>query len=304
MTRRQLLAYIAVCLIWGSTWAAIRIAVVQSPPVRVAAVRFLAAGLLMLLVASVRKVPLPRGRAMRVSILFGVAMIGVQYALVFQAQRAISSGLTAILYASAPLVVGVISPAVLKRPVPRAALTAMLVGVGGLLLLLRSIVADSASQMVPAMMMLIGVVISSVCSVYASKELRQTSAFTSLAVQFTVGGLLLGVLSGITERNQPGGWTASSLGALLFLVFFSSVAGFTLYFWLLKTLEPWRVITVQFLIPIISVLEGTLLLRERIPMPELLGGCVVMAAVVLVLRIPADADSYLHISDSNHDAAH
>jgi drug/metabolite transporter (DMT)-like permease len=303
MTRRQIFAYLTICLLWGSTWAAIRVGVQQVPPIRMAAIRFLAAGLLMLPIALHRKMVFPRGRALKATVAFGVVLIALQYALVFSAEQYISSGLTAVLYASSPLVVGIVSPRILRRPVPRAALTAMLVGVGGLFLLLRSIVATSTQEIVPALVMLVGVLMSSICSVYASKELKNVSTFASLALQFLIGGALLAVLSAGLERHLTARWTASAFGSLLFLIVCGSIVGFSLYFWLLKNVEPYRVVTVQFIIPIISVTEGTLLLHETIPFAELCGGLVVLAAVVLVLRVPPDDDSYLDILGGNQDRA-
>jgi drug/metabolite transporter (DMT)-like permease len=301
MTRRQIAAYITVCLIWGSTWAAIRIGVTQVAPIRLAAIRFVIAGLVMLPFAMGGRMTFPRGRALRATLLLGLIMIGVQYALVFTAERYISSGVTAILYASSPLVVSFVSPRILGRPVPRAALTAMLVGVGGMMLLLRSIAVASREQIVPALVMLVCVLISSIGSVFASRELKHVSTFAASAIQFLVGGTLLAGLSLTLEGHAAEAWTPSALGALLFLIFFGSIIAFSLYFWLLKTVEPFRVITVQFIIPIISVLEGTLLLHEQIPFLEICGGLVVLSSVVLVLRIPAQEDGYLEIAPSNQN---
>jgi drug/metabolite transporter (DMT)-like permease len=296
MTSRQLAAYLAICAIWGSTWAAIRIAVTQVPPLEVAAVRFILAGLILLPFVYWRRMAFPRGRALRVTFILGLVMIGVQYALVFSAERYISSGLTAILYACTPLVVGVISPRILGRPVPRAALTAMLVGVGGLLLVLRSIVSTAPAQIIAALVMLLAMLISSTCSVYASRELREVSAVAAVAVQFLCGGIILAVLSVLFERGQPAAWTPSAYGALLFLIFGGSIAGFSLYYWLLKTVEPYRVVTVQFIIPLIAVSEGTVFLKETIPFLELCGALLVLSAVILVLRISSDDDRYLDVT--------
>jgi len=304
MTRRQIAAYITVCLVWGSTWAAIRIGVTQVAPIRLAAIRFVIAGIMMLPFALGRKMIFPRGRALKATLLLGLIMIGVQYALVFTAERYISSGLTAILYASSPLVVSFVSPRILGRPIPRAALTAMLVGVGGMMLLLRSIAVASRAQILPALVMLVCVLISSVCSVYASRELQKVSTFAASSIQFLVGGALLAVLSLVLEGHAAEKWTPSAFGALLFLIFFGSILAFSLYFWLLKTVEPFRVITVQFIIPIISVVEGTLLLHEQIPFLEICGGLVVLSAVVLVLRIPADDDGYLDILPVTKSSPH
>lgn len=302
MTRKQIAVFITICLIWGSTWAAIRVGVTQVPPMELAAIRFLCAGLLMLPIAFARKMTFPRGRALCVTAILGVTMIALQYAIVFTGERRISSGLTAILYASSPLVAALATPWILRKPVPRAALTAMLVGLGGLMLLLRSIIAASAADIVPALMMLVAMLLSTLGSVYVSREFKGVSTFAASALQFLVGGVLLAVASFAFERDSPAQWTHSAIGSLLFLIFFGSIIAFSLYYWLLLQVEPYRVTTVQFIIPVISVLEGTLLLHERIPLMEMLGGLVVLSAVFLVLRVPANDDDYLDILPGNQDS--
>ncbi len=299
MNRKQLAAFLIVAVIWGSTWAAIRMAVDQLPPMRVAAIRFLIAGLLMLGIARLRRMRLPRGRELRAVLLIGAGMIGIQYALVFSADRYISSGVTAILYAMLPVVVGILTPRIIGGNVPRSAFSAMLVAVGGLAAILGGILSTSASQLIPAITMLAAVIIAAIGSLYVRRELRDLPAFVTAGMQFAVGGAVLAVLSATLERHMPSVWVRQEVIALLFLIFVGSMLAFTLYYWLLTEVQPFRVATIQYVVPLIAVVEGAVLLHERIPLISLIGGAAVLASTWLILRVPENDDSYLSVAAGN-----
>src|SRR5579864_9417858 len=133
LTRKHYLAYVGICLIWGSTWGAIRLLVLDVPPFRAAAIRFLlAAGILFGIVFS-------RNRKFRISrrqwfalITLGFTMMGLPYGLLFWAEYRITSSVTAVLFSSSPLVVALLTPVMTHSRVPRRAVFAMLIALGGI----------------------------------------------------------------------------------------------------------------------------------------------------------------------------
>src|SRR5580765_1668824 len=136
-TRSQWLGYISLCLIWGSTWLAIRLVVRDIPPLEAAALRFLAAGALLLGVAALQKRRWPAdGRQWNAILVLSVSIMAVPYGLLFWAEQHVTSSMTAVLYSAMPLAVSLFTPAMLHRKVPRRAVFAMVVGFGGLLALL------------------------------------------------------------------------------------------------------------------------------------------------------------------------
>src|SRR5215475_4765222 len=94
VSRVQWLAYAVLCLIWGSTWLAIRIVVHDVPPLRAAAWRFVAAGILLLVLALLQKRSWPRVASQWNSILvLGVTMMGLPYCLLFWAEQHVMSSM-------------------------------------------------------------------------------------------------------------------------------------------------------------------------------------------------------------------
>src|SRR5436305_1788386 len=97
LSGRLLTAFLLTCAIWGSTWMAIRVVVVDVPPLWAAAVRFIISALLLALIAAVARKPLPRSAATwRALVILGITMIALPYGLLFWAERRITSGMAAV----------------------------------------------------------------------------------------------------------------------------------------------------------------------------------------------------------------
>src|SRR3954469_16573461 len=99
LTAKHYLGYALCCAIWGSTWLAIRVVVRDIPPLRAAAVRFVIASAILLVIALARKAPLPSARReWQSTLILGITMMALPYGLLFWAEQHITSSITAVLY--------------------------------------------------------------------------------------------------------------------------------------------------------------------------------------------------------------
>src|SRR6202171_5758940 len=104
LSRLQIFGYILLCLIWGSTWLAIRFLVHDVPPLKAAAIRFLIAAILLLSSILFRKTQWPRGaRQWNAILVLSVTVMALPYGLLFWAEQYVPSGITAILFSAMPL---------------------------------------------------------------------------------------------------------------------------------------------------------------------------------------------------------
>ena len=143
LNRTHIFAYVSLCLIWGSTWMAIRVVVRDVPPLEAAAVRFFIAATLLLGLAAAQKRRWPRGREQWKAILvLSLTIMAIPYALLFWAEQFVTSGMTAVLYSASPLCIALLTPLMMKHKVPRDAVFAMVVAFGGLLVLFYTGLAD------------------------------------------------------------------------------------------------------------------------------------------------------------------
>jgi drug/metabolite transporter (DMT)-like permease len=294
------MGFIFLCIVWGSTWMAIRIVVTQLPPLRMAAIRFAIAGTLVVPIVLARRAAWPRGRQLRAAIWIGVFMIGAQYGLIFWGETMVSSGLTAVIYSSSPLAVAALTPWVLKKRTPRSALFAMLCGVGGIAIVFGGAISTSLSQAVGVVMIAVGVFFSAGGVLFAKRELTGMSPFATTAVQFFAGSVVLGIASLIIERGQPNHWTHIAFWSLVFLIL-SSVVTFAVYFWLLFNVDAHRVTSVQLVIPLIAVAEGGIILHEYVSLTLTLGAILVLASLVVIMRAQPQDDDLLGINPVGED---
>lgn len=291
MTPKKTLAFAVLCLIWGSTWFAIRILVEQVPPIRSAALRFAIAVVVLVPIVAARKIRLPGRRVMIASAILSVTMIALPYALIFWAETRVSSGMTAILFAAMPLVAGLYGNYLDSRQMPQSAMYALLLGVGGVLLLLSSAFSTSVDEAVGASVVLLAVVSAGVSSVHAKQEMANVHPLMSTLLQLCGGAVLLSLMSAILERNQLSHWNGAAVSSLLFLSLGASVFAFPLYFWLLKEMEAYQIGTIQWFEPLVAVVEGSILLHEPLSGRMILGSAILLGSVARVLTAREQDDA-------------
>jgi drug/metabolite transporter (DMT)-like permease len=303
MRRLSLLAYVSLCLIWGSTWLAVHITVQDLPPFLAAAVRFLLAAAVLFLWILFRKSSWPRHEGQwRAITVLGFTMIGIPYALQFWAQQYVASSLSAVLFSALPLTVSLLTPFMLHRAVPRQAVFAMLVGFGGLLILLYTSF-DLGSRAFWGGVAVLGAMLSSAWSaVYAKVQLNRMDPVVSTALQLLIGSVGLFWATWALESHQQATWTRSAVLAMLFLSLFGSAAAFAIYYWLLQHMQPYQVSTANLIIPLVAVLEGSLIGHERVPWMMIVVMLVVLSSVSVVLRSEAESQPQSLTADSADSA--
>lgn len=285
LARRHYGAYGLICLIWGSTWGAIRLLVRDIPALRAAGARFLLAGLLLALLALLRRRTVRfETRQWWALIILGLTMMGLPYGLLFWAEYRISSSMSAILFSSCPLFVALFTPLMSRTRVPRRAVLAMLIALGAIAVLFYSGLSGSPELLLGGGAVMLAVVISGWSAVFAKRELRGVSPIWGTAVQFIVAAVSLFIASWFFERQQPSDWNRTSLLALGFLTIFGSVIAFSLYYWLLETMHAYQLSTTNLVIPIIAMAEGAVLLRENVSLTMALSAALVLVSVGVVLR--------------------
>ena len=289
MRRLHLLAYISLCLIWGSTWLAVHVLVRYVPPFLAAAVRFLLAAALLFIWIIFRKSDWPRGaRQWNAILVLGFTIIGIPYALQFWAQQYVTSSLSAVLFSALPLTVSLLTPLMLRRTVPRQGVLAMLVAFGGLLLLLYTDLKFGSREFWGGIAVLGAMFGSAWSAVYAKLRLRDVDPVVSTALQSLIGSIGLFWGTWALESHRRAVWTRSAVLALLFLATFGSATAFALYYWLLKHIQPYQLSTINLIIPVVAVLEGSLLGREAVPAMMIVAMIVVLGSVAVVLRAEAE----------------
>ena len=283
-TSKPWLAFAALGIVWGSTWIAADTLAESVSPMYGAASRFLLAALLCIPLLVGKRLSLPRGRALGFVLLLSVTLVVLPYLLVLWAQQRVSSVTVTVCFAAMPLFVAMLP----TDNVPRGALLATVVGLGGLVLAMGP--SFSLQQAGGAAIVLLAVASTGTSAVLARRELRAVHPLVTTALLSFTAALLLFVASIVFERGQPSQWSHSAIGSIVFLSLVAGAPAYATYFWLLQHLEAYKVTTVQWVEPLVAIMETAFFLRLGLSFAMIAGSLVTLTSLLLVMRARAEDD--------------
>ncbi len=275
-------------LIWGTTWAVIRIGLQGVPPFTGVAVRFTIAGALLLALALAAGVRL--GRAPHEKSLWlanGVLSFCLSYSIVYWSEQYIPSGLAAVLWATYPLFVAALAHVLLsgERLAARAA-AGLVLGFAGVAVIFSDDLALLGGEQVrhAALVMLVSPLVSAVATVAIKRWGAGVHPLSLSALPMLLAGAAMGVLALLFERGRPVVLDGRSVGAILYLAVLGSAVTFTVYYWLLARVTATQLALISYVIPVVALAVGAVLFAEPLR-PRVLGGSgLILAGVVLVSR--------------------
>jgi drug/metabolite transporter (DMT)-like permease len=285
---KTLLAFAIIYFVWGSTFLAIRVGVREVPPLLLAAMRFLAAGLVLYCWTMARGERSPERRQWASAFLLALLIFVFDYGLLFWAEQRVPSGLAAVMMATIPVFMALSEIIFLRtqRLTVRLAL-ALLIGIAGVAVLVsRSLNLGGAPiDRAGAMALIVASMSWSIASALSRKLQLPSSKVVSSAAQMLAGGVLLTVASAALGEFSEFHPRAVSLGvwlSLLYLIVAGSIAGFTAYVWLIHHESPTKVGTYAYVNPVVAVILGYFFAGEGLGLRTVMGTAFVLVSVVVI----------------------
>ncbi len=275
--RATLLAFVGVVLFGGLNGLGVRQTVQELAPFWGAAVRFLVAGLIFLVIVLVSRRPLPRGRSLAGGVLYGAIGFAASYGFVYQGLRELSAGTTQVLIALTPLLTFGLAIAHRQERFHIQGLAGALIALAGVTI----VVVDQLSIDIPPGALVL-VILGAVCIAETGvivKWIPRSDPFATNAVAMLTGATLLLGLSVVSSEvrvlpAEPATWIAIG-----YLVVFGSVVMFALY---LFALQRWTASAVSYttlLLPLVTLSAGAAIADERVSPLLLVGGAIVLVGV-------------------------
>lgn len=278
-------AYGAICVIWGSTYLAIKVGLGSFDPFFYAGFRYAIASVLGYLLLRGWGVRFP-GPWRRWWPAFGVGVlfIAVCNGLVFWSETRLDSGYVALLMTASPIWTALLSPLVPgeQRPGP-AGWTGILLGLAGTAVLLEPWRAGRF-ELMAALAVEVSVVVWTLGSLWVRRIRERFDPFALMVAQMAAGAVVLLALAAARGVALVGPVTGRALAALGFLVVFGSLIAFGAYFYLLRHWQASRVASSTYVNPVVAVLLGAALLGEPVRAAMVGGAAVTLVGVALVLR--------------------
>jgi drug/metabolite transporter (DMT)-like permease len=281
-------AFVTLCVVWSSTWLAIKVGLRDLPPISYAAIRFVVAIVVLLAVSIGRARLLPRNRSEYVILaLTGVLMFTMNYGLLFWGELHVSSGLAAVLQATIPIFGMVFAHLMLpSEPMRWQRFAGAFLAIGGVAVICARLLNFSGML---AFWGGLGIVIGAAGAAYSNVLLKQRPIQLSpgmiAAWQMIFGTVPLLLLGLVVEGNPTHfRWSTMSVFCLLYLAIIGSALTFLLLYWLLPQMQATNLQTISLITPPGAVMLGWLLGGETFPLWSLLGAGLVLLGVWIIFR--------------------
>ncbi|WJQ82460.1 DMT family transporter [Brevibacillus brevis] len=284
-----LLNYVVMCLIFGTTFLAIKVGIdAGAPPFFSGGLRFFLAGVILFSFMLWKKQARLSLLLHKEMLLTGIGLTFGTFAPLYWAEQHVSSGIAAILSATGPLMVMLLQTGITRQKPPGIALMGCLVAFVGVFLLILPGVTISFSLLwlTGCIAVIFGELFYSAGAVYSRSVIQRfqdTSPIALNAAQMMYGGAMLLVLSLFTEQvHIESMLTANAILSLLYLVFVGSMMGHTIFYWLVAKTNPVFPSTWLYISPLIALSLGVILYNEPLYLLSLAGGITIIVGIILI----------------------
>jgi drug/metabolite transporter (DMT)-like permease len=279
--RRAWAAWSAVCVLWGTTYLAIRFTLDSLPPIATAGTRHFIAGVLLASILTACGVSMPSRETWAGHLLLAVLMLGFGNGGVVWSEQYVPTGMAAVMVAAIPF--EALAPAGERLRLRQ--FIGLLLGFGGIVLLVSSNLKASAG----GRHFLYGVIAlqGSCCgwalgSVYSKRHARHENVLAAAALQMIFGGLIMFLAGGAVGEWHPVSVTYRSAMAFLYLILLGSLVGYVSYVYALKHLPVTTVALYAYVNPVIAVILGAIVMREPFTPRMALAVAIIFAGMVVV----------------------
>ncbi len=280
--------FVALTLIWGTTWSAIRIALEGIPPLAGVSVRFTLAGLVLLAWSRWRGIRFAwSGRDWFLWSVNALFTFVAAYGLIYWAEQRVPSGLASVLFATFPLWVTLLGRWMLpgERRSSGELLGVALGFAGTAILFSEDLELELGAGALPAAVaLLVAPALSAIASLAMKRWGSGVSPESLSAMPMLLGGLVLAPVSALTEQGSVWSFAPAPWLATIYLAIFGSALSFPLYFWLLARRSAVSAALISYTAPVIAVAIGVLLFDERLTLRLGAGAVCILTGVAWALR--------------------
>ncbi len=280
------LALAAVCLIWGTTYLALRIAVESFPPFLFTAIRQTTAGVLLLaFMFTVGKAKWPPKEFILRQAIGGFFMLSLGNGLVAYAEMEIPSGVAAIICSLMPVMVIIINMIINRDEKPTFLIVAgVIIGLAGIIMIFGQHISEfSKTEYLIGIVLTFGAVLSwAGGSIWIKKKNTDSNPFLNAGLQMLFGGVWCFPLSLAFDDLSNVSWTADAAYAMIYLIIFGSIIAYASYSYALRKLPMTIVSMYAYINPLVAIVLGWLVLQEKLNIQIIAAFILTVAGIYIV----------------------
>jgi drug/metabolite transporter (DMT)-like permease len=281
------LAWITICIVWGTTYLAIRIGVTDLPPMLFAGLRWIIAGAMLTILLNLRGYPFPKFNDLKHLAVVGIALIGIANGLVVVAEQWIPSGLTALILSTLPFWMVGLESLLPKGPkLNWFILSGLFLGTSGVVLIFaQDLNITLEFNVFLGGLCLFGAVVSwALGSIYWKYKQLSVRPIMGASIQMLIAGILQTLLGFTLGEQNSFQLTQNGFWALAYLIVFGSILGYASYIYSVSNLPLSLVSTYAYINPVIALLLGWYFLDEPITLTVFIAAGLILIGVSLVKR--------------------
>ncbi|CAA0178557.1 EamA family transporter [Tenacibaculum maritimum] len=280
------IAFFSIYVIWGSTYLWNKMAVAEVPPLLLASIRFMIAGVLIMGIAKLMGLSLHLKKNQLInSTIAGFLFLVYGNGVFVWALKYVDSGFAALLASTQPLFVLFLMRLIDRKKMQKKSIIGVFLGIFGMYLLVsQKDIATSEGNILGIFMILTCVLSWSYGSVFVSKADLPKNFFVSTGYQMLIASVLLLISSLIFKEHwiSPLDWSFKVQIAMVLLILFGSIVAFTAFNYLLKVVSTEKVSTSAYVNPVVALLLGWYFLDEKLTSQSIIASVVLLTGVYFI----------------------
>ena len=290
MNKKILFPFIALCLIWGSTWYFITVSVFEYelPPIYAVGIRFLPSGLLFLLIILLRGESIPINKeSVKVYLSFSLLNFSLSYGITYnEISKGLESSISAVICCLFPIITSIMAHFMIYHDpderLTKNKLIALATGFIGLFIISFS---GDMDKSLGIGFLIFAIFAAAYPSVLYKKNQKVVNHYQMNAVcQIITGVVMLSLSYLVGEETHNINWNQELIMATIYLIIMGGVISWGIYFWLYQHLTITQITYVAIFPPIVAIITGSIFLNEQLTIKEIIGTILILSGSVLIYR--------------------
>ena len=277
------LGYIFICLIWGSTWVAIRLGLDSLTPLISAGVRFLLASIIIFIILKFRGSSISfESKSVKLYLFMGFLSFLVPFWLVYWAEQFIPTSLASVLFGVFPFSVFIFSLIMLDSgSADKYKFVSVILGFVGIgIIFLDGIEVDIENHLIGLGAVLLSAIMQGLAAVVVKKWGGYLNPFSMNAPPLFIAGTSMILLAFIFEDSSTWIFSQRAILSISYLAVFGTILAFTTYYWLLQRINAVILSLSSFITPIIALILGWIILNEQLSDQVMVGTLFVLMGIL------------------------
>jgi drug/metabolite transporter (DMT)-like permease len=279
-------AFFAIYVIWGSTYMFNKIAVGELAPFMLASVRFITAGLLIFIIASILGISIKINKRQLINTtIAGFLFLTFGNGLAVWALKYVDSGFAALIISAQPLMILLLMRIHQGKKIKLMSVIGVILGIIGIYLLIGQQEVLAKENAIIGILMIVACMFGwAYGSLFVGKAELPPNYFVNTGYQMVTGGLMLVFVSLLIGEpwSLPTTWSSDVQISMLLLIFLGSIVAFTSFNYLLKIVSPEKVATSTYVNPIVALFLGWYFLDEQITLQSIIAAIVLLTGVYFI----------------------